>query len=161
MNLNKVQVIGRLTKQPEVRITPTGVQVASFSVATNRSWIDKIGQKQEETEFHNIVAFGKLAEIIAKWFAKGDEIYIEGRLKTNSWQDQSGVKKYKTDIIAEKFDFGQKVKKNQENYQQVRNVQEYKPVDNSQSTSPTASQDIYYETPVSSNDEIDINNIPF
>ena len=108
MNLNNAQVIGRITKTPEVRMTPSGLKVVSFSVATNRVWKDKQGQKQQEAEFHNIVAFGRTGEIIAQWFNQGDEIYIQGRLKTSSWDDKTGAKRYKTDIIAERLDFGQK-----------------------------------------------------
>ena len=114
MNINLVQICGRLTKTPESRTTQGGVVVLSFSVATNRSWKDKDGQKQEETEFHNVTAFGRTAEVISQYFLKGDEIYIIGRLKTSSWDDKkSGQKKYKTDIIAERFEFGQKSKANQ------------------------------------------------
>ena len=114
MNLNLVQICGRLTKKPEMRTTPTGINVLSFSVASNRNWKDKEGQKQEEVEFHNVTAFGRTAEVISQYFQKDDEIYIQGRLKTSSWDDQkSGQKKYKTDIIAEKFEFGQKARANQ------------------------------------------------
>ena len=114
MNLNIVQVCGRLTKQPELKTTQNSKQVASFSVASNRSWKDQSGKKVEEVEFHNVVAFGRTAEVIAQYFAKGDEIYIQGRLKTSSWDDkQTGQKKYKTDIITDRFEFGQKAKANQ------------------------------------------------
>ncbi len=114
MNINLVQVCGRLTKTPESRTTTGGVVVLSFSVATNRTWKDKQGQKQEEVEFHNVTAFGRTAEVISQYFLKGDEIYIIGRLKTSSWDDKkTGQKRYKTDIIAERFEFGQKSKANQ------------------------------------------------
>ena len=109
MNLNLVQVIGRITKQPELRTTPGGVTVGSFGVASNRQWKDKNGQKASEAEFHNIVAFGRTAEVIAQYFNKGDEIYIAGRLKTSTWKAQDGSNRYRTDIVAERFDFGQKV----------------------------------------------------
>lgn len=112
MNLNFVQIIGRLTAKPELRMTPNGSQVASFRVANNRTWKDKQGQKKEEAEFHSVVAFGRTAENIATYFEKGDEIFIQGRLKTSSWDDKNGGKRYKTDIIAEKFDFGQKARQN-------------------------------------------------
>lgn len=111
MNLNLVQIAGRLTKRPEVRATPNGTQIASFSVASNRVWKDQAGQKQEETEFHNVVAFGRTAENIARYFDRGDEIYIQGRLKTSSWE-KDGQKRYRTDIVAERFDFGQKARAN-------------------------------------------------
>lgn len=118
MNINLVQICGRLTRTPENRTTQNGSIVASFSVASNRSWKDKQGQKVEETEFHNVVAFGRTAEVISQYFLKGDEIYIQGRLKTSSWDDkQSGQKRYKTDIIADRFEFGQKAKANINNQQ--------------------------------------------
>ncbi|HHH12539.1 MAG TPA: single-stranded DNA-binding protein [Candidatus Moranbacteria bacterium] len=109
MNLNKVQIIGRLTRDPELRTTPSGQNVASFSVATTFRWVDKNGQKQEKPEFHNVVAWGRQAEIIAQYFTKGQEIYVEGRLQTRDWQDKdSGKKMYRTEIILEKFEFGAK-----------------------------------------------------
>lgn len=101
MDLNKVQLIGRLTGDPEIRVTPSGQNVATFSMATNRSWKDASGAAQEQAEFHNIVAWGKLAEIIGQMLKKGKRAYIEGRLSTRSWEDASGVKKYKTEIVAE------------------------------------------------------------
>lgn len=114
MNLNLVQICGRITRDPEVRTMPNGTQVASFSVASNRTWKDQQGQKQEEVEFHNVVAFGRQAEIIQQYFHKGDEIYVQGRLKTSSWDDKNGgAKRYKTEIVLEKFEFGQKSKKNE------------------------------------------------
>jgi single-strand DNA-binding protein len=111
MNFNQTIVAGRLGRDPELKVTPNGTEVAKFSVASNRVWYDKDKQKQEETEWHNVVAFGRTAENIAKYFNQGDEIFILGRLKTSSWDDKdSGKKMYRTEIIAEKFDFGQKRK---------------------------------------------------
>lgn len=101
MNLNKAMVIGNLTRDPEVRTTPQGTSVASFSVATNMVWNDANGQKQERAEYHNIVAWRKLAEIIGQYLKKGSKIYIEGRLQTRDWTGQDGVKKYRTEIVAE------------------------------------------------------------
>lgn len=101
MDLNKVMIIGRLTRDPEVRKIPSGQTVASFSVATNRNWKDQQGNKQEKVEYHNIVAWRKLAEIIQQYVKKGSKIYIEGRLETRSWEDQAGAKKYRTEIIAD------------------------------------------------------------
>jgi len=100
-DLNKAMIIGRLTRDPESRNIPTGQLVSSFSVATGRNWKDKSGTKQEKTEFHNVVAWGKLAEICKQYLTKGKKVYIEGRLQTRSWDDQNGQKKYKTEIIAE------------------------------------------------------------
>ncbi len=101
MDLNKATIIGRLTNDPEARTTPSGQTVVSFSVATNFRWTDANGQKQDKAEFHNIVAWRKLAETITTYLKKGSRIYVEGRLQTRSWDDQNGVKKYRTEIIAD------------------------------------------------------------
>lgn len=101
MNLNRATIIGNLTRDPEVRTTTTGQNVASFGVATNSSWTDKAGQKQERAEFHNIVAWGKLAEICGQYLAKGRKVYVEGRLQTREWEGQDGAKRNRTEIIAE------------------------------------------------------------
>lgn len=100
-SLNRAQIIGNVTRDPEVRQTPGGQSVASFSVATNSVWVDKTGQKQEKAEFHNIVAWGKLAEICGQYMQKGRKVYVEGRLQTRDWDGEDGVKRYKTEIIAE------------------------------------------------------------
>lgn len=101
MDLNKVMIIGRLTRDPEMRTTPAGANVCSFSVATGFSWTDQAGQKKEQTEFHNVVAWRKLAEIIVQYLKKGSQVYIEGRLQTRSWDGNDGKKNYRTEIIAE------------------------------------------------------------
>jgi len=101
MNLNKAMIIGNLTRDPELRNTPSGQSVVSFSVATNLVWTDQSGQQQKKTEFHNIVAWRKLAEICAKYLKKGSKVYLEGRLQTTDWQGQDGVKRYRTEIVAE------------------------------------------------------------
>jgi single-strand DNA-binding protein len=102
MDLNKVMIIGRLTRDPEVRTTPSGANVASFSVATSFNWTDQQGQKKEVTEFHNVVAWRKLADIIGQYLKKGTQVYIEGRLQTTSWDDKtSGQKRYRTEIVAD------------------------------------------------------------
>lgn len=101
MNLNKAMVIGNLTRDPEIRTTPSGIQVASFSVATNFIWNDQNGQKQERVEYHNIVAWRRLAEICGQYLKKGSKVYIEGRLQTRDWTGQDNVKRYTTEIVAE------------------------------------------------------------
>ncbi len=101
MNLNKAMIIGNLTRDPEVRNTPNGVTVASFAVATNFIWNDQQGQKQERVEFHNIVAWRRLAEICGQYLHKGSKVFIEGRLQTRDWVGQDGVKRYRTEIVAE------------------------------------------------------------
>lgn len=101
MDLNRATIIGRLTRDPEVRTTPTGKSVASVSVATGRAWTDSNGQKQKESEFHNVVMWGKLADVAGQYLRKGAKMYVEGRIKTRDWTGQDGVKRYRTEIIAE------------------------------------------------------------
>jgi single-strand DNA-binding protein len=101
MDLNKVMLIGRLTRDPETRSTPQGSQVTTFSLATNFSWKDQTGNRQDKSEFHNIVAWRKLAEISAQYLKKGSRIYAEGRMQTRSWDDPQGVKKFRTEIILD------------------------------------------------------------
>ena len=99
MNLNKAMIIGNVVRDPEMRTTSGGQNVTSFSVATNMVWKDSQGEKQEKPEFHNVVAWRRLAEITGEYLKKGSKVYIEGRLQTRSWDDPSGVKKYRTEII--------------------------------------------------------------
>lgn len=101
MNLNKAMIIGNLTRDPEIKTTPSGQTVASFGVATNRIWTNAQGQRQEAVEYHNVVAWGKLAEICGQYLNKGRKVYVEGRLQTRDWEGQDGIKRYKTEIIAE------------------------------------------------------------
>jgi single-strand DNA-binding protein len=102
MSLNKVLLIGNLTRDPELRSTASGQSVSNFGLATNRVWKDQnSGERKEAAEFHNIVMWGRLAEISGQYLHKGSKIFIEGRLQTRSWQDQSGNKKYMTEIVAE------------------------------------------------------------
>lgn len=106
MNLNKAFIIGNLTRDPEMRALPSGQSVVNFGVATNRRWTDPQGAKQEHAEFHNIVAFGKLAELCNQYLAKGRVAMIEGRLQTRSWQAQDGTKRTRTEIVADTVQFG-------------------------------------------------------
>lgn len=108
MYLNKALIIGNLTRDPEAKSLPSGIQVTGLGLATNRVWRDKEGNKQESTEFHNVVVFGKQAENVAQYLKKGDSALVEGRLQTRSWEGQDGVKKYRTEIIADKIQFGPK-----------------------------------------------------
>lgn len=109
MNINKVFICGRIVRDPELKKLPTGTSVCSFSVATNNVYIDKNKNKQQSTEFHNVVAWAGLADTIEKYFKKGDEIYIEGRIVTRSWDGKNG-KQYRTEIVASEMQFGQKKK---------------------------------------------------
>ena len=99
--VNRVILIGRLGKDPEIRSTPSGTSVAKFSLATDERWTDKSGEKQERTEWHNITAWGKLAEICGQYLRKGKLVYIDGSIRTDSWDDkETGQKKYRTEIVA-------------------------------------------------------------
>ena len=107
MYLNQVTIYGNLVRDPELKSLPTGSAVAAFGVATNRTWKDKDGSKKESTEFHNCVAFGRTAEVIAQYMKKGKPIYIEGRIQTRSWDDKDGgAKHYRTEVVVENFQFG-------------------------------------------------------
>jgi single-strand DNA-binding protein len=103
--VNKVIIVGRLGTDPEVRTVGTGGTVTRLSVATSENWVDKEGQKQERTEWHRIVVWGRLAEICGKHLSKGRQVYVEGRLQTRSWEDQQGQKKYSTEIVANTVQF--------------------------------------------------------
>ncbi len=106
MNLNKVFILGNLTRDPEMRQTPNGQTVANFGVATNRMWTDPAGNKQSQAEFHNVVIWGRRAEVAKQYLSKGSLVFIEGRLATRSWQDQSGQKRNRTEIVAENMQLG-------------------------------------------------------
>jgi single-strand DNA-binding protein len=149
MNLNKAMIIGNLTRDPEVRTTPQGLNVASFSVATNLIWNDSNGQRQEKVEYHNVVAWRKLADICAQYLKKGGKVYIEGRLQTRDWEGQDGVRRYRTEIIAENMIM---LDRQGASGSAPRGQEESVAPDNS--PAPAASSD-------ESNDEIKIENIPF
>ncbi len=145
MNLNKVFLLGRLTRDPEVKTTPNGQMVCTFGLATNRVWKNQDKEKQEQTEFHNIVLWQRLAEIASQYLQKGSLVLIEGRLQTRSWEDQSGTKKYKTEIVAENIQMGPKQ------------------AGASQQASNPQKEDKKEEIPVIDEDEeeINVNDIPF
>ena len=105
MSVNKVILLGRLGQDPELKYTPGGAAVCNFSVATTESWTDKQGQKQEKTEWHRIVVWGKLAELCNQYLAKGRQAFVEGRLQTRSWDDKDGSKRYTTEIMANTVQF--------------------------------------------------------
>lgn len=140
MDLNRASIIGRVTNDIESRTTPNGQTVVSFSVATNFRWTDATGAKQEKAEFHNIVAWRKLAETIAQYLKKGSRVYIEGRLQTRSWDDQNGIKKYRTEIIADSMIM----------------------LDSKGQTSPTSGrEEIASDAKMPEEEEINIEDIPF
>lgn len=105
MSVNKVIILGRLGQDPELKYTPGGAAVCNFSLATTEAWTDKQGQKQEKTEWHRIVVWGKLAELCNQYLAKGRQAFIEGRLQTRSWDDKDGSKRYTTEIMASTVQF--------------------------------------------------------
>ncbi len=104
-SLNRAELIGNLTAEPEMRATTGGQNVCSFSIATNRTWKNAAGEKQEQADYHNIVAWGRLAELCSQYLGKGRKVYIDGRLQTRDWEGQDGVKRYRTEIVAENLVF--------------------------------------------------------
>lgn len=106
MNFNKAFILGNVTRDPESRVLPSGQQVVNFGIATNRFYTDQQGQKKQDAEFHNVVAFGKLADVASRFLTKGGLVFIEGRIKNSSWQGTDGIKKYKSEIIAETLQLG-------------------------------------------------------
>ena len=107
MYINKAMVFGNLTRDPELRALPSGMNVVNFSVATNRTYKDREGKKQEQADFHNIVVFGRQADIVNQYLKKGSSVFIEGRMQTRSWE-KDGEKKYRTEIVADRVQFGPK-----------------------------------------------------
>mgnify|MGYP005867557369 CR=1 FL=1 len=108
MYINKAIIYGNLTRDPELKALPTGNKVCNFSVATNRTWKDADGVRQEAPDYHNVVFYGKPAEVIAQYMKKGSTIMVEGRISTRSWEGQDGKKNYRTEIVGEAFQFGPK-----------------------------------------------------
>lgn len=106
MYVNKAIIYGNLTRDPELRSLPTGNKVTSFSVATNRTWKGQDGTRQESVDFHNVVVFGRQAETVAQYLKKGSGVFVEGRMQTRSWDSGDGVKKYRTEVIADRVQFG-------------------------------------------------------
>lgn len=135
MNINKVTLIGNITRDTELKALPSGIKMISFGLATNRTWKDKEGNKQESAEFHNIVAFGKQAEVINQYCSKGDQLFIEGRLQTRSWEKEDGTKSYMTEIVLENFQFGNKIQK--------KEITQEKSIDDSVEEIKTPSEDVY------------------
>ncbi|MDP2586628.1 MAG: single-stranded DNA-binding protein [Candidatus Komeilibacteria bacterium] len=163
MDLNKAMIIGNVTRDPETRTTPAGQTVCNFAVATNLVWKDQSGQKQEKAEFHNVVAWRKLAETIAQYVKKGSRIYIEGRIQTRSWDDQAtNTKRYRTEIICDNMimldragaNAGQGQNRSYQSPAANQNEQPTPADDFSQSSAPAQGR-------VSADDEINVEDIPF
>ena len=108
MYLNKALILGNLTRDPELKAIPSGIKVCSFSVATNRVWKDKNGARQEAADYHNVVVFGRQAETVAQYMKKGSQVMVEGRMQTRSWDGQDGKKQYRTEVVADRVQFGNK-----------------------------------------------------
>ncbi|MFA6376327.1 MAG: single-stranded DNA-binding protein [Candidatus Paceibacterota bacterium] len=167
MNLNKVYLIGRLTRDPEIRMMPSGQQVASFGLATDRFYTDKTSnQRQQKTEFHNIVMFGRLAEIASQYLKKGALLMIEGRIQTRDWQDAAtGQKRYRTEIIAESMQLGPRSgNESTSAYQAPTDNFNPKPAAKGygEAKSAAAAQPSEPDIPIIEEDnDIDVKNIPF
>ena len=147
-SINRAMIIGNATKDPEMRYTPNGQAVTSFSVATNRRWTNKdSGETQEQVEFHEVVVWGKMAENVSQFVKKGAPVYVEGRLQTRSWEGQDGAKRQKTEIVAENV-----IALGRKGESAPRSTSNENPVDE------IAHQD---SSPKENSDEIDINEIPF
>ncbi len=154
MNLNKVFLIGRLTRDPESRALPSGQSVSNFGLATNRVWTNpESNEKQEQTEFHNIVAFGKLAGICNQYLGKGSLVMIEGRIQTRNWQDQNGGTKYRTEIVAERIQMGPKG---------AQSINKSSKKEAPEATIEAVPEiQVEEETPEDSGDEVKTEDIPF
>lgn len=153
MNLNSIHLIGRVTKDPELRQTKGGTGVTTFGVATNHVYKDKSGAKQETAQFHNCVAFGRTAEIVGQFVRKGQEVFVAGRVEYRSWEDKNGQKRYTTEVIVENLQMGQRAKGDQ-------GRQSARP-DLSIDEVPGLSMDAGQELPTVQDGEIDIESIPF
>jgi len=167
MNLNKVILIGRLTSDPEAKTIPSGQMVCSFGLATNRVWTNQeTKQREEKTEFHNIVLWRRLAEIASQYLNKGSLVLIEGRIQTRSWEDQSGNKRYRTEIVGENIQLGprtfsQQGSKNQKPYQAQEPKQPASPTARNASPSDADENIPIIEENKEDNKEIRVEDIPF
>lgn len=164
MSLNKVLLIGNLTRDPELRSTPSGQSVANFGLATNRVWKDpQSGEKKEAVEFHNIVMWRRLAEIAGQYLHKGSKIFLEGRLQTRSWQDQSGNKKYMTEIVAENMQMLDRKPQGGAPYQPAASAQtpNQPPASPTNQPAPPQPEEIPTIQIDENQDEVKIEDIPF
>lgn len=172
MSLNKVQLIGNLTRDPEMKQIPGGQVVTTFSVATNLSWTDSSGQKQDKAEFHNVVAWRKLAEICGQYLKKGGKVYIEGRLQTRTWEAEDGSKRYRTEIVADNMIMLDKKGETQSNQttnniapksntqsQQQNSSQPQQQSQDQQQQAPSNTSD--NSQPANPEDEVTIDDLPF
>jgi len=154
MFFNKAIIIGNLTRDPEMKALPSGTSVTTFSVATNRVWKDKNGSRQESADFHNIVVFGRQAETVAQYLKKGNMAMVEGRMQTRSWDAQDGTKRYRTEIVADRVQFGPKSSGGFSGAKQERQ-------ESGTDSSPKAEMPEELETIQYPTDEINPDDIPF
>lgn len=167
MNLNKAFVLGNVTRDPEIRALPSGQQVTSFGLATNRFYTDASGQKKQDVEFHNIVCFGKLADIASRYLNKGSLVLIEGRIKTRNWQDNAGAKHYRTEIIADGLQLGPKGTSGGSGQYQKPFSQQGSDIPKSNTDIPVIEENappanfVNTEEPKPGENEIDVKDIPF
>ena len=181
MNFNKAIIAGNLTRDPEVKSLPSGQSVASFGVASNRRYTDQQGNRQEKTEFHNIVAFGKWADVCSRYLKKGMPVLVEGRLQTNNWQGQDGVKRYRTEIIMEFMQMGPRLagagssssttpaetpdqtEPTPISQEEIPVIEAEEPIEaeDKNSASPTKDESASSEKETGDKDEVDVKNIPF
>lgn len=154
MNFNKAIIIGNLTRDPETRTTPSGQTVTSFSIATNRIWNDAAGARQQAVEYHNIVAWGKLGDVAARYLSKGKMAMVEGRIQTRSWTGQDGVKRYRTEIVAESMQLGPRGGIGNEGQRKESSAQ-------APNATPEELPTVDANEPISEEKEIEIKDIPF
>lgn len=159
MNLNKAFILGRVTRDPQTKNLPSGLLVANFGIATNRVFYDKNREKQKQTEFHNIVAFGKPAEIIQQYLKQGSLVLIEGRIQTRSWEDKDGIKKYRTEIIVENLQLGPR-SQNQTSEQNYNPPSTEKKPDITTKEIPTIEEGYNPAVKKEENEEIDVKDLP-
>jgi single-strand DNA-binding protein len=160
MNFNKAIIIGRIIRDPEIRTTPSGQTVASVGVATNRVWNTNDGERQEKTEFHNVVAWGKLAEICGQYLTKGQLVLFEGRLETRTWEGQDGIKRSRTEIIAENMQMGPRARFQEEESQSYQSDKENEQ-ENENSADHNPQQNDKKKKEDNKEEEIRIEDIPF
>lgn len=159
MNLNKVMLVGRLTRDPEVRNTPSGQTVTTLSIATNRTWKDKAGQKQDKTEFHNVVLWGRIAEIAGQYLVKGQEAYIEGRIETRKYTAKDGTEKRVTEVIGEIMQLGSRAGQGDGSYQKQAST--FQPNQTNNQKKKAVEEEIPTINLDEEQDEIRIEDVPF
>lgn len=159
-SLNRVQLIGNLTRDPELRYTPSGAAVVSFSIATNRSWTTDTGEKKDQVEFHRIVAWNKLAEICSQFLTKGKKVFVEGRLATRSWTGQDGTQKQTTEIVISDMILLDSRRTDSEQQGSEPEVAEEKPI-KVKAKKATKEEEVKEENQAPADEEIAADDIPF